>query len=713
MKKLLAVLLALFFVFNMASCGKEEAPAGDNGPAEPAGGAAPVEQSAGDGRTMPSQYSQEIYPFPGGVTVKGVARQGSRLLFLGQSEEKYLLALASYETAANGRVTVSEAKTLELGSGAADEALVYGITAGGDGAFYALTGNSAEAEQRDYALLRYTENGEFDGKITVSAWDKAPVQSFQVDSQGEPVLLGEGYAAVLSPEGELKSCADTELTAIFSSALTGQGVVFTGFTQLFEGDSPFYLLEPSTGIVSKKNLSNPDEESWIVTGSVSQVQGLDGEYIVDTSRSFMLTDLEGDSYEELLRYSYDGSYSCQACRLGESSFLYAQGSGSAVVTGMEEVPYVEKSTVRVAMVSNWMDMDTGILQSLNNGSGPYRYEAQVYGKDEVDKLTTELGAGRAPDLVLFYDNVNTCSELYEDLYPYIDADPDLKREDFLPGLLEAASGGGALRQLWDYVVIDTLAARESDVGEGLGLSPEDYNRILAENENYTAIFETFISKTGLLGHAARVGIAKCVDKENAECHFDDPGFRDLLAWTKDMGDDIPEGADVPYPHADEIVLKYAVIQSPGGFAACDRAFDQPGVYVGFPDGGDGCSYYNNMGNAGLCMAIPAGSQNKEGAWAFIKERLSLESQSDHDDLGIPVIYEAARRQAEAALDGRGLACMDQLLSRTKYAQAYADQALMDIIRECGQSYLAGDKSIDETVALIQSRAAIYVSEQYG
>ena len=317
MKKFLAALLALFLALNLISCAKEEAEAGEPAPA----GTATMEQSAGDGRTMLSQYSQEVYPFQGGVTVLGVARQGSRLLFLGQSEEKGLLAIAEFTTAANGRVSVSESRTLELGSGAADEALVYGVTAGGDGAFYVLTGNSAEEEQRDYALLRYTDSGEFDGKLSLPAWDKGAVQSFQVDGQGQPVLLGEGYAAVLSPEGELKSCADTELTIFFSSVLTDRGVVFTGFTRLFEGDSPFFRLDPATGAVSHESLSNPDEEAWIVTGSVSQVQGLDGEYLVDTSRSFMLVDLEEDRYEELLRYSNDGSTARQACRLSGESFV--------------------------------------------------------------------------------------------------------------------------------------------------------------------------------------------------------------------------------------------------------------------------------------------------------------------------------------------------------------------------------------------------------
>ena len=54
-----------------------------------------------------------------------------------------------------------------------------------------------------------------------------------------------------------------------------------------------------------------------------------------------------------------------------------------------------------------------------------------------------------------------------------------------------------------------------------------------------------------------------------------------------------------------------------------------------------------------------------------------------------------------------------LLENTRGADRCSDSQVRDIILECGQAYLAGDKSLEETVELIQSRASIYVSEQYG
>ena len=117
------------------------------------------------------------------------------------------------------------------------------------------------------------------------------------------------------------------------------------------------------------------------------------------------------------------------------------------------------------------------------------------------------------------------------------------------------------------------------------------------------------------------------------------------------------------------------------------------------------------------MAIPAGSQNKEGAWAYIRSRLLLETQLElgrRDDWYLfPVNSEAVRRLAEAKLESEAQTLLRELLERTRYAQTSSDHNLEEIIVSAGQMYLAGDRSLEDMVDLIQSKAAIYVAERYG
>ena len=110
------------------------------------------------------------------------------------------------------------------------------------------------------------------------------------------------------------------------------------------------------------------------------------------------------------------------------------------------------------------------------------------------------------------------------------------------------------------------------------------------------------------------------------------------------------------------------------------------------------------------MAIPANSRNIDGAWAYIRSRLSMECQSGIDFL--PVMRQAFTRRAEGVLDQAESRQLFDLVSAVSGAQRCADRQILDIITENGRMYLAGDKSLEETVKNIQSRASLYMAEQY-
>lgn len=334
--------------------------------------------------------------------------------------------------------------------------------------------------------------------------------------------------------------------------------------------------------------------------------------------------------------------------------------------------------------------------------------------------------GRAPDLVLTRGpaEINTDSGLFDDLYPYIDADVTLSRDGFIPNLLQILSCGGELHQLWEAVEIYTLAARVSDVGDGAGLTPEDYNRIVEQDQQYQAVFERYVGKSVLLGWISNVGSSAFVDRENASCSFDSQAFRDLLAWCGDVGDDVPEGSGIAPYDASEVVLMADPLQDVSVPAAgrrylgrMERLTGEPCVFVGFPNGGGGFSYYANSG-LGVAMAVPVQSRNKEGAWALIRERLSSEHQLEkgaggYYACGLPVIDAVMRRRVEAELTEEDAAKLYALMESIQYAETFSARPLHTIIQEAGQAYLAGDKTLDEAVALIQSRAGLWGAEQYG
>ena len=281
----------------------------------------------------------------------------------------------------------------------------------------------------------------------------------------------------------------------------------------------------------------------------------------------------------------------------------------------------------------------------------------------------------------------------------------LSREDFLPNLLEAMSYGGALRRIWDSTTIYTLSAPSSAVGDGKGMTVGDYNRIVAESDAYQTRFFYGYGGVEVLNWLASHRMF-FVDRENGTCSFDSREFRDLLAWCADTEADMELSKQMEY-RVDGL-LRWSLIDL-DAISRFEARLGEDAVFVGMPNGGDGMHNYMCAGSA---MASPARSGNKEGAWAFIRGRLSVERQASLD--GLPVIQEAI------GLSGYYNAATDyakeqlaKLIDATKYAASYSDSFVEQIIQEVGGAYLAGDKSLDEAVDLIQSRASLWMAEQYG
>lgn len=261
------------------------------------------------------------------------------------------------------------------------------------------------------------------------------------------------------------------------------------------------------------------------------------------------------------------------------------------------------------------------------------------------------------------------------------------------------------------VGITTLAARESDVGQGKGLSPDDYERIVEENEEYKAVFQAFMTGENLLSWIADISSGEYIDYKECRCNFKDPSFAELLAWCKRMKPETENGQSVNYG-IEETVLSLEMLSCFERLPVIRRNFQGSYVFTGFPcDNGQG-NYYTCA--YGCCAAIPSTAQNKEGAWALIREHLMMQRQIDAYNLdGFPVNLEAFERTAGKLLEDEDHLRIMDLLSDTTKACGYQDAQLREIIIDSGTAYLRGDKTLEDTVDLIQSRVGVFISEKYG
>ena len=163
-------------------------------------------------------------------------------------------------------------------------------------------------------------------------------------------------------------------------------------------------------------------------------------------------------------------------------------------------------------------------------------------------------------------------------------------------------------------------------------------------------------------------------------------------------------------------------------------FGGQAVPVGYPveDGSVG-SYFEPLG---IKLAMSSACQDKEAAWEYIRQTLLLKVDLNNPNIDIFSIYEgiainkrpynADRRHAVhdkdtgVVLDGN-IYPTDMLSSEewdrleayfnsVTRCSLFSDTRVLEIVQEEASAYFAGDMTLDQTVARIQSRANLYVNE---
>ncbi len=377
------------------------------------------------------------------------------------------------------------------------------------------------------------------------------------------------------------------------------------------------------------------------------------------------------------------------------------------------------------------------------------------GKQGVDLLMTEITAGRGPDIIELGTSGETSQLSYrrlaeqgylEDLWPYIEEDPGLGRGEngLLKGVLEAplqaAKINGGLYAIFEKAQLHTLVGAKSVVGDRTGWTPEELLDTFAAMPDGSVILEDYQNWkdpsvkqrffTSLLYGFSDLFI----DWEEGKCFFDGERFRSLLELTSRL----PDQNDLERVCANQLEAQSehfnrlrdgVVMLEDTGFGhrgewrtRYDWFFGES-AYVGYPvDDGSPGSYFEPVG---IKLAMSSTCRNKEAAWLYMRQMYySLGKYGQGIDVG-KMLY---RRELRAAmtdlcytrigteivqflpLTRKEHARIQELCDSTARSSLLVDQELVDLVMEAAGPYFAGDKTLDETVRLIQSRAELYVNE---
>lgn len=405
------------------------------------------------------------------------------------------------------------------------------------------------------------------------------------------------------------------------------------------------------------------------------------------------------------------------------------------------------------------------IVKFNKSNPDYRIVVKDYSEYATDddynagltKLNTELISGNVPDILVNGTELPigqyAAKGLLEDLWPYLDADPEYSRDKLMTQPLNAAQTDGKLYRLPIDFGVTTAVGLGKVVGEYTTWTLADVNDALSKLPEGATVFNKYYTQAEMLQYCIAMNAGSFMNWQDGTCSFDTDEFRALLEFVKPFPAEYDWQSDAEEYESDYTRLKNGkqllYPTSLSGFSDLYYTFaalNNDIRFVGFPreDGSSG-----NAFNASCTLSISTTCKDKSGAWAFIRSTLSDDYQESIWNYPIvKSVFEAKAQEAmtqeyETDADGNqildddgnpipisngGMSYGDEpmielyAVTQEQYDAVLAlidstttfvdyDQNVLDIISDEAAGYFAGSKTVEEASKLIQSRVSLYIQEQ--
>lgn len=403
-----------------------------------------------------------------------------------------------------------------------------------------------------------------------------------------------------------------------------------------------------------------------------------------------------------------------------------------------------------------LDMEIyDFIRNFNARSDEYEvqlteFTAEYGGEEGIEHFNADIAAGNYPDILLYDWEGQFPIESYAqkgmlaDLYDFIDADPDINREDYIENIFNAYEIDGKLYKAITSFQIITLAGKPSVVGTEQGLTFEQLSDIV--NKYPDKPFET---KNRALEIFIIFGYGNYIDSSTGTCRFNSEEFISLLKFCNQFPPKTEGNDEFYYRDREEafrngkIPFSNMYIDSFSNLRRSEyRQFGEPVTFIGFPGVGGNGSVISPCTSKFSVFSIGA---NPEGAWQFIKyfyseeyqnrflteksdgkycnmfpikksvlEKLAEEAKQlvkDHDtgELTEPFITDAAGNKIiiGSTTDEDNQRIYD-LINGAVAENTNLEAA--EIITEEAGAYFAGQKSAEEVAEIIQNRVQNYIDE---
>ena len=448
------------------------------------------------------------------------------------------------------------------------------------------------------------------------------------------------------------------------------------------------------------------------------------------------------------------------CPIDDTSFIGTYYSEETGVTSCAKFTKVDPSTIKdkEILTLGCMYLDSDVRKQVveyNKNNSEYRIKVMDYSSYNTDsdytiastKLNTDIVTGNMPDILLLSNDMPISSYnakgLFADLNPFFESDPELKKEDYLPNVMDALSENDKLYQIVPGFYIFTVFGKSADVGTGSGWTFDELKQLVAEKGPEVQAFSD-ITRQDFMNYSMWFCNEQYINWQTGECNFTSQDFIDNLEFASQYP------AEISYENYDDeywndyqtsfrdgrTLLMISSLSTFSDYSTAEQGtFGEAITPIGFP----ASDKNGNAMNFNLNFAISSKSKNQQEAWNFIRyfltdeyqdkmeyclpvkisrlEELAKEAQSKPfytDENGEKVEYDNTYylNGEEVIIPPMTQEQTDKVMNFIKSVNHVMDYntSINDIINEESEAFFTGQKTAQEVADIIQSRVQIYVNE---
>lgn len=433
--------------------------------------------------------------------------------------------------------------------------------------------------------------------------------------------------------------------------------------------------------------------------------------------------------------------------LGIADARATDGGKLILYTKVAPEDVVEKKIITYGAIQLNTNMKNAIAD-FNHSNSKYSVEIKEYYKedDPETKLALDLVSGDAPDII----DISGCSikkyqskGVLEDLVPFFERDEEIGLSDMIPAVADAIQADGKCYYVAPGFRIAALAGKTSVVGDKCAWNMDDVIAIMKKYSGSQLLYDC--KSSDILNLFLAQGASSFVDWQEGKCYFDQQRFRVLLEFCAEQGSNKGEyelGQETEYIQQNRVLLTPVTIGAED-LQVYDTMYKEPVTYKGYPsDERGGTSFVFPVQ-----IAMSAKSQNKDGAWQFLRMLMTKQYQSKDlsvdsgDEVVVPTrqdvfeLYQKERMITEAYTDETNMTILPMDLTvdydgqevQLKPMDEHQMQQFVDlvnntnrvtmhefelqqIVEDEAEMYFEGQQSLDKTIQVIQDRVTKYVNE---